>query len=92
MLTAKFKHGVLFSHKRIVLLNVVTVDTKHSRILPCLDFAIYVASIRNCMLPRWLDEILVVAICSVIRSKKRPCKCLDFGKLPTVVDILYLAL
>ena len=26
--TAKFKHGGFFSHKRIVVLNIVTVDTK----------------------------------------------------------------
>ena len=59
---AKFKHGDFFSHKRIVLLNIVTVDTKHSKEnLSCLNYAVYITSIRNCMLPRWqnlLDELL----------------------------------
>ena len=59
--TAKFKHGGFFSHKRIVLLNIVTVDTKHSRKSAMFEFCLLRYSIRNYMLPRRLrrlDELL----------------------------------
>ena len=45
--TAKFKHGCFFSHKRSVLLNIVTVDTKHSRKSAMFEFC----RLRSYMLP-----------------------------------------
>ena len=47
----------LFQHKRIVLLNIVTVDTKHSRKSAMFEFCCLRYSTRNCMFPRRLCRL-----------------------------------
>ena len=62
------KHGGFFQQEKIMLLNniIATVDTKVEN-PPCLNCAVCVTSIRNCILPHRLDEFLVSRTCGIFQ-------------------------